>query len=224
MKNQASNLGTALEEQIAEKYRNLGFDVILEPAKNEYPFDLGNYQPDLLARKGEINYLIEVKQSFRHTPIDKFREIAQMLSQREGWNFLLETGDPVVPENLIEKDAEILSWNSIIEKLPKAAMLLQSKDYELACIYTWVLLEASLRNIARDASIPVLNSSTHSVINHLYSQGEISFEQFNSFITAQKMRNKIVHGYEAQGIDSTAMAILKETEEIVKTWGIDKRH
>ena len=39
-------------QAIAEKYRLQGFEVVTEPSKSLIPFDLGNYCPDLIARKG----------------------------------------------------------------------------------------------------------------------------------------------------------------------------
>jgi hypothetical protein len=49
---------------IAEKYRLQGSEVVIEPSKSLMPFDLGNYCPDLIARKGsDAGYIIELKNS-----------------------------------------------------------------------------------------------------------------------------------------------------------------
>ncbi len=47
-----------------KKNRLQGFEVVIEPSKSLIPFDLGNYCPDLIARKGsDEGYIIELKNS-----------------------------------------------------------------------------------------------------------------------------------------------------------------
>jgi len=77
---------------IAEKYKSQGFEVVIEPSKFLLPFDLGNYCPDLMARKGsDEGYIIEIKNSIAKISVDRYREIAEIVAQHHGWRFLLIT-------------------------------------------------------------------------------------------------------------------------------------
>ena len=87
-----------------------GFEVVIEPSKSLIPFDLGNYYPDLIARKGSNEgYIIELKNSIAKISVDRYREIAEIVAQHHGWRFLLITGEDISSDNP-QNDNELLSW------------------------------------------------------------------------------------------------------------------
>jgi hypothetical protein len=71
-------------QEIAEKYRLQGFKVLIEPSKPLLPFDLGNYLPDLIARKSlDRGYIIELKNSISQISVD-FSNLSRSLSRNCG--------------------------------------------------------------------------------------------------------------------------------------------
>ena len=95
---------------IAEKYKLRGFEVVIEPSKSLIPFDLGNYCPDLMARKGsDEGYIIELKNSIAKISVDRYREIGEIVAQHHGWRFLLITGEDISSEDP-KDDSELLTW------------------------------------------------------------------------------------------------------------------
>ena len=51
----------ALQSSVAERYQREGYDVGIEPGPKAVPFDLGGYAPDLIARKGDLTFIVEIK-------------------------------------------------------------------------------------------------------------------------------------------------------------------
>ncbi|MEG4962714.1 MULTISPECIES: hypothetical protein [unclassified Microcoleus] len=78
--------------KIAEKYRQAGYTVLVDPEPEDIPFDLGTYRPNLIAKRNEAEgYIIEFKGSGRQISIDRLKEIAEIVSEHTGWRFLLIT-------------------------------------------------------------------------------------------------------------------------------------
>jgi len=104
-----------LESKIAEKYKTQGFEVVLQPKKEDLPFDLGTYRPDLIAKKTPNEcYIIEVKGSTSLTSIDRYREIAEIVAQHAGWSFLLVTGDDIYLSEKKKTTTDYSLWSKCI--------------------------------------------------------------------------------------------------------------
>lgn len=211
---------SVLESKVAEKYRAQGFEVIFEPQKADIPFDLGTYRPDLIAKKSpNEGYIIEVKGSVSRTPIDRYREIAEIVAQHAGWSFLLVTGEDVSLSEQEEDDNGLLTWEQMIQRQAQAERLLSLGESEGAFISLWGILEAALRQQAIKALIPIERFPTLSLINHLYSQGELSIEQFDKAKVLQAIRNRFVHGYQTPNLDEPAKQLQELVKELVELWG-----
>jgi hypothetical protein len=61
MSNLSQSQHEALIDTTAERYRLDGYDVTIEPDPNAIPFDLGGYRPDIVAKKGGVTTIVEVK-------------------------------------------------------------------------------------------------------------------------------------------------------------------
>jgi hypothetical protein len=96
--------------KIAEKYRQEGYRLFVEPEPEDIPFDLVTYRPHLIAKRNEAEgYIIEFNGSSRKPPIERLREIAEIVSQPTGWRLLLITEeDAWLKDNA--KEVDILSW------------------------------------------------------------------------------------------------------------------
>ncbi len=210
--------GLELETKVAERYRLQGFEVIIDPSKSVIPFDLGNYLPDIIAKKSSNEgYIIEVKTSISHTPIDRYREISEIVSQNDGWRFLLITGEDISLDNTKFND-QLMTWEQMLCRQEKAQQFLASGEVEIAFFYSWGVLEAAMRQKAKDATIPVENLPATSLINHLYSQGELSIEQFDRAKEIQKVHNRVMHGYQTPGFVEQTKQLQKLVNELITMW------
>jgi REase_AHJR-like len=209
-----------LEKRVAEKYRLQGFEVIFEPAKSVIPFDLGNYLPDIIAKKSsDEGYIIEVKKTISQTPIDQYREIAEIVAQHHGWRFLLVTGEDVSSEETKGND-NLLTWEQMLQRQKHGQRCLVAGEVEIAFFLLWGALEAAMRQQAKNMVIPIEHLPPNSLINHLYSQGELSMEQFDQAIAIQSVRNHILHGYQTPNLAEPATQLAELVDNLITMWRI----
>ncbi|MCL1492337.1 MAG: hypothetical protein M1G31_16515 [Pseudanabaena sp. Salubria-1] len=205
---------------IVEKYKLQGFEVVIEPSKSLIPFDLGNYCPDLIARKGlDEGYIIELKNSIAKISVDRYREIAEIVAQHHGWRFLLITGEDISsadPQN----DSELMTWDQMLQRQEQAQKFLVIGEVEVAFLYLWGVLEAAMRRQARQVAIPIERFPANSLINHLYSQGELSMEQFDQVRVIQTIRDRLIHGYQIPNLDEPTKQLQMLVNELIAMWKI----
>jgi hypothetical protein len=82
----------------------------------------------------------------------------------------------------------------------------------------WVILEAALRRQAKQVSIPIERFPTSSLINHLYSQGELSIEQFDKAKALQVIRNRFIHGYQTPSLIEYTKQLQELVNELLELW------
>ena len=203
---------------IAEKYRLQGFEVVIEPSKSLIPFDLGNYYPDLIARNGSNEgYIIELKNSIAKISVDRYREIAEIVAQHHGWRFLLITGEDVSSEDP-KDDSELLTWEQMSQRQEQAQKFLAIGEVEVAFLCLWGILEAAMRRQAKQVAIPIERFPANSLINHLYSQGELSMEQFDQVRVIQTIRDRLIHGYQIPNLDEPTKQLQVVVNELITIW------
>jgi hypothetical protein len=215
----SSNTESALESRVAEKYKKQGYEVISGLQTKDLPFDLGSYHPDLIARKSsKEGYIIELKNSVAKVSVDRYREIAEIVSQHDGWRFLLVTGDDVSLGEQEKSDDVLLSWEQMRQRKMQAEHLLSIGEAEGAFLSFWIILEAALRQQAKQVSIPIERFPTPSLINHLYSQGELSIEQFDKAKQLQTIRDRFIHGYQTPSLIEHTKQLQELVNELLELW------
>lgn len=208
----------SLEKRVAEKYRLQGFEVIVEPTKSVIPFDLGNYLPDIIAKKSsEENYIIEVKKTITQTPIGQYQTIAGVVAQHHGWRFLLVTGEDISSEEVKGND-ELLTWEQMQQRQERGQDCIVAGEVEIAFFLLWGVLEAAMRQQAKNMVIPIEHLPTNSLINHLYSQGELSMEHFDQAIAIQSVCNHILHGYQTPNLVEPARQLKDLVNNLITMW------
>ena len=82
----------------------------------------------------------------------------------------------------------------------------------------WVTLEALLRRHAEQIALPVDRQPTSALLNYLYSQGELTFEQFQLALMAQQVRDQLVHGFEAAEVPTVTQSLQALVSELLAEW------
>ena len=205
-------------ERIAQKYKEQGYEVWIEP--DTVPFDLSGYRPDLVVKKSDHEgYIIEIKsQSSKQITIDRYKEIAEIVAQHSGWRFLLITGDDQVPINPSNGNS-LLSWEQIIQKRKTVDQLIALGEQESAFLVLWIILEVLFRKQAEEVSILIERFSPISLIKHIYSQGEISIEQYNLAMNLSKIRNQLIHGFQTLEFNQEILLQLTQlVDQLIGLW------
>ena len=122
--------------ELTEKLKSDGFRVIVEPRKDDIPFSIFPYNPDLIAYKNGGGIIIEVKKSMKRAPVSFFKEIAEKVSLNEGWRFALVTLDDPASFDFEENDLIPLKLDVIKERKEKLESLENLELYSACLLYT----------------------------------------------------------------------------------------
>ena len=184
-------------KSLAEKYVNEGFDVVIEPKMNQLqlPFDLGNYQPDIIATKNNSGLVIDVKTSPSRVSVENLQAISEKISRHSGWHFLLVTLEDIEANSLPGTCEELPSWEELIDNFSQVGKLIENNNIEPAFLFLWSVFEGALRKRAVDASIPIERLPVIRLLRSMYSLGELSISEFDIIQACLKERNRMVHGY-----------------------------
>jgi hypothetical protein len=204
---------------LASSYAQQGFTVLREPQNSELPFDLGDYKPDLIATKEDTNLIIEVKTKASRISVDRFQSLAQEISKHPGWHFLLVTLEDVDSSRIPTTSSELPTWPQLVTKLQQTQALIAEGALEPAILYLWSIFEAALRKRAIDQSIPVERLPASMLLNHMYSQGEVSVDDVDLFREFMGKRNRIAHGAN-EPIDTILVApVFQSVNRLLTDWG-----
>ncbi len=182
--------------KVAQDYRRRGYDVEVEPRGPELPEFLGGFQPDLIARSPAESVVVEVKVGTRTSVIERLREVAERVNRQPGWRFSLVFVSPDQPDQVSEAQPAPLSL--LEERARNAEALLQEGQSEAAFLLLFSALEGILRFLGHRAHLPLESLPPSTLIRELYSEGEITREQFESLMRLLPIRNRLVHGFGSQ--------------------------
>jgi hypothetical protein len=203
-----NNVSQSLYEQkvqsTAQELIDSGYKVSIEPTSSHLPFDLGGYRPDLIATKDDEGLILEIKTTSNRLSIDRFQSIAAEIATHNGWRFLLITLDDTSESILPSGEKDLPSWEELKNRLSNLDLLIQDSLLEPSLLFLSSILEAVLRKRAINQNIPIWRMPEKNLLNHLFSNGEISMSDFDIFKSCLDIRNKVAHGL-AASIDPTLL-------------------
>lgn len=209
-------------QHIAQQLQERGYSVITEPSKSDLPFNLGNYVPDLIATKNDQGIIFEIKTSFKRLSIDRLQNLAEQVASHNGWRFVLITLDDEREDILPLETKDFPYWQDLESRLSQVDMLIQGSLFEPAVLFLWSIIELLLRKKAILENIPIDRFPAHNLLDHLYSSGEISMQQFDVFKDFLKLRNKIAHGIttNSEATKQTLVLANNAIKSLLEDWGL----
>lgn len=205
-------------EALASAYARQGFTVLKEPASGQLPFDLGGYKPDILVTRGETGLVIEVKTTTSAVSVERFQSIAEKVSSRPGWRFLLITLDDVDASSVPTTTDELPEWEHLWTKLRQAEALIASGGLESGLLYLWSIFEAMLRKRAIALHVPIERLPVSKLLNHLYTLGQVSVDDIDVFREFMSIRNRIAHGGNTVLDGTFASTAFVAVNRLLKEW------
>jgi hypothetical protein len=199
--------------QVADKYAQQGYQVILRPGPGELPPFAKGFQVDILARRGAMNSVIQVKRSLQEVSADaNMSRLAEITNAQPGWRFdfvILEAENPTQREI---RGAKELSDEDINQALIDAEQLVHAGFLRPAMLSAWAALEATMRRRLRAAGEAAgWGTLPRPMLSELYSAGTISASEFPQLERMYQMRNQIVHGFASSTIDAGDVKLLTDT-------------
>lgn len=178
-------------ERVALNLEAKGYVVERSPSVADVPFDLGRYEPDLIATRGDERAIVEVKSRLSTVAMEVFREVNQAV-RKHGWHFIMVT----VPVDEAElylspKEGDFTVVRTLLERVEP---VIQGDGYVLALPYLWSAYMACLRERALRANLPPDSTSDVAVLDYLYSFGELAHEEYARARELLSLRDGLVHG------------------------------
>lgn len=215
----SSMTSSSVVRSTAEDLRKQGYSVVVQPDPSAIPFDLQQYRPDILATRGDENLIIDIKTKDSHRSVERYKEIAEIVGSHENWRFMLSTvGEadstayPTVEGHI---DAQVLN-----RMLRKIDTLLSGENYDLALPYLWSMYISAMRTIGERADVPMDVTSDRSVLNYMYSLGEISGDEYEWAQKFLALRNKTVHSLEVDISRETMLEMHCHTKQKLREWAL----
>lgn len=205
-------------ESIANELSEQEYEVILEPSLDKLPFDLGSYKPDLVALKDKGGIILEVKSRHTKFSVDRFQELAERIAAHEGWRFLVVTLDDITETLLPKEPSDLPSVALLQEKTRQVETLIQSGMVEPALLYLWSTIEGLLRKRAIAQEIPIYRFPLIRLLDHMYSSGEISIDEFDLLRSTLEKRDGVAHGLVTSLTVSELEKLLTTTRYLIEKW------
>lgn len=205
-------------EVVAQELEEKGYSVVVEPKPATLPFELPSYQPDLLASRGDEHLIIEIKSKDFPRTLERYKEISEIVGRHKNWRFMISTIEDRCDEGaVLTTNIDVDSLSKLIVKLK---FIFDAENYELAVPYLWTAYISGMRIIGQYRGVPIDAASDKSVLNYMYSLGEISYEEYSRSLQYLKLRNKIVHGLDFEMSRDQASEMRFFVVEKLVDWGL----
>ena len=218
METPTANLERERLLKLGEEYREKGYEVFFHPNSEDLPDFLNHYRPDMIVRRGEENVVIEVKSrsSLNSSSNQDLRNLAQAVEKYPGWRFELVMTNP--EDIMYSLKAEGSLQEHEIESQLQVTRQLITQHPESAILYSWSLVEATLRLIAQKEELSLQKFDPLYLVKQLAIEGVISKSEYQLLMNALLLRNSIAHGFKTTQITQNSVYELIElTEQLLKT-------
>jgi uncharacterized protein YutE (UPF0331/DUF86 family) len=208
--------------KLAEEYRDKGYEISFHPNPEDLPDFLKNYRPDMIARRDDEAVVVEVKsRSSLNSSTQYLRNLAQVVEQHPGWRFELVMTNPEDAE--YSQSAEGSLQEAEIESRLQVARQLTTQHLESAILYSWSLVEATLRLVAENEGLSLQRFDPLYLVKQLATEGVISKSEYQLLMNALSLRNSIAHGFKTTQLTQESLYdLINITERLLKALHSDK--
>jgi hypothetical protein len=198
---------------VADRYRSLGFKVILRPGPDDLPPFAKDFKVEVLATGADGNVLASAKASPLELEADpNVPRYAEITEKQPGWRFdvLVLGPDGGLPKQ--HRQASEPSEDDIRRTLDEVERMLQAGFVASSFAAAWGALEAAMRRRVRAGGGEAgWGTMPRTMLNDLYSSGEISTSVLRDLEGLFQVTSAIVHGFSAPALDPGAVRFLVDT-------------
>lgn len=153
--------------KLAKEYRDKGYEVSFHPNPEELPDFLRSYRPDMIVRREEEAVIIEVKSrsSLNSSSAQYLGNLAKVVEQHPGWRFELVVTNP--DDTMYSPKAEGSFQELEIKSRLQVVRQLSEQYPESAILYSWSLVEATLRLVAEKERLSLQRFDPLYLVKHL---------------------------------------------------------
>ncbi len=200
--------------KITKEFKSRGYKVLTEPSPDELPQFLKDFYPDVVAYGPQDSVAVKVKIGTKTSVSDRYRELIETIKQHPGWRFLLATVD-LESNEVAPLTDQLLDREAISARLKQAEDLFKRGLKDAAFLLLWSSVEALLRNLATQESLPLELTPSSALFREMYSMGLLSRNGLDTTLRALSVRNSLIHGFETPGLDDAFVELSALVPEIV---------
>ncbi len=201
-----------LAQQIAEEYRQQGYEVSTESPLEFFQ----DFRADLIVRKDDDIRVIEVKSRASLAADQRIVQLAQLIESKPGWSF--ELALVAEPENLTAPtESAPFGIAEVQQRLGEAAQLLDTPHVESAFMLAWSAFEAAVRMLlaAEGVTDDRITSSAY-VLHQARYLGLLAPEDYSRLTEALALRNAVAHGFSHSGLsDESVRQLIQTVREMI---------
>jgi len=176
-------------KNLAATYRRRGYQVVMNPAKDQIPTFLAPFRPDLLALSKEDSVVVEIA-SPEKSEKEYWQRLTNAMKGHSEWRVDLYSREP-------EEDGETIDLSRIEARLSESKQWLSEDKTDPAFLLAWSATEAAMRQIAAKYQVERSDIGTGTLITRLYSDGLMEQEDYQLLGELLKKRNAVAHGFRA---------------------------
>ena len=198
--------------QVVDRYREQGYDVVLNPGPDDLPPFAKDFKVEILASRPDGNVLASAKASSSEFERDlNLPRYAELIQNQPGWRYdVFVLGPPsATPES---RDVTEASEEEIYNALDNAERLFEAGFGPQAVLTAWAALESAMRHRLRSlGSKAEWGTSPRSMLNELVSLGILTHSDFRNLEGLSRLRNVIAHGFSMPEIGVNTVLFLADT-------------
>jgi hypothetical protein len=199
---------------VAERYRSLGYKVVVRPGSEELPPFAKDFKVEILATGPDGSILVSAKKNPLELEADpNLPRYAEVTSQQPGWRYdLFVLGPDSQPLPLTHQVKE-LQEDEILRSLDTVQEMLRASFVEQALVAAWAPLEAAMRRRLRAGGEEAgWGTSARTLLNELYSAGAISTGVLRQLEGILSLRSAMAHGFSTPVVvDAKVVQFLVDT-------------
>jgi len=208
--------------RIARKYRSLGYEVLEQPGPDLLPAFLRDVAPDLIARNGSDNVVIEVKRNASLKGSNDLVRIAALVSDQPDWRVELVALDD---NDDMDQDADAdIDLDGVTAKVAAA---LKAGLPDVAYVYLAGIVVRAARDLAEIHRIRSDNKSDHDLFADLALRGIIPPALLQQCLDMLAARDGFVRAFDDDGAQTPEAALqdfLYLCEQLRAGVALSRRH
>ncbi len=205
---------TELLKRVSADYRQLGYEVMVQPGADILPSPLRDWQIDLVARRDNQNVVVEIKRSNQAVANRHLRSLAEKIGELSGWRLDVVIGDDSGHfEQFVLPFAEI---SELTEQLADGKELCETGHIIGGGLQIWAAFEAILHKaLAESGSAEAPHVTFRQLLATAVSLGYLDDPDIKFLRQAEDLRNQFAHGANSSPGDSRVFLRVAELAEEV---------
>jgi hypothetical protein len=190
------------KRQYADWYAQQGYQVSIEPSPGDLPEFLRTLAPDIIARRGGENVVVEINTS-SPASFEQTQSLARALEHRAGWKLQVVYVDLVDPE--WQPPPRLPASAELLARLDELSNVVEGDDQRRRqFLLLWSIIEAAARHRLAPFKIPQTRRiSSSALLKMLLTGGIIEEGEYGRLRRGLAVRNALAHGFLNQAVDAS---------------------